>query len=1162
MRTVEGRLLLAATDLSNFLACPHLTALDVRAAHGEQLPRQQTQLSQLLARLGEEHESSWVDAQEAHGRRVRRFAVDVTRDATTIAELQRAADETVAAMHEGWDIIYQPFFFDGIWQARPDFLVRVDRQSALGDHAYEAYDAKLARHVRAEALLQLCEYSLHVERVSGVAPERMHVVLGDGAIASHLTEDFASYHRRVREQLLAAVHGSASYPDKVPHCTVCEYAVLCDSRRRADSHLSLVARMRRDQVRKLNSAGVQRVEELAAMPRQGTVAGLAQPALDALREQARLQVLGADRTGPPLWELLPAREPGFGLEALPEPSPGDVFFDMEGDAFTHDEPLEYLFGAVEIVDGAPVYRHWMGHTPGEERRAFESFVDWLMQRLDADPAMHVYHYADYERSALQRLMGRHATREAEVDRLLRGGVLVDLYRVVRQSVRLSTEGYGLKQVERLYMPARTGDVADAESSLLVYARWERERDPALLDSIVRYNEEDCISTLRLRGWLEDRRRDAAITSGVILSRPALRDGAAPVPVVDHTGETAAVRTRLLGAVPDDPAARTPEQQAVWLLAQLLDYHRREQKVDWWRWFGHVEMTEDELNEDRDALGPLTFDRVVDQVKKSKVVRYTFEPQEHGLRTGATAFTPCVRDGVRDAVPVGRVWSLDNVRGSIDLLRGPQVSERGHPAYLIPAKPIPAPAQTAALLSAGRFVAEHGVDAGGGWRPARDLLLCRPPRRPSHANGPLRAPGESAEDAAVRIAAGLDGGCLAVQGPPGSGKTFTAARIALELVARGRRVAVTATAHKVIGRLLEEIADAAQAADRRVRIVQKCDADELCAAPGVRQASRNEDVLDALEMGDVDVAGGTAWLFADERVSGRFDTLMVDEAAQMSLADVIACSHCARNLVLVGDPRQLAQVVQGSHPPGVGVSALGHLLQDRPTVDAGAGIFLDRTWRMAPEVCAYVSDSFYQGQLAAVDTCSLQAIDPDSSAPLRGLHAVAVQHDGDRTYSEAEALRIREIVTGLLGRRWRHRDGSERVLGIGDILVVAPYNAQVACLSEWLPDAARVGTVDRFQGQEAAVSIFSMTTSSADNLPRNLEFLYSPQRLNVAVSRARCLSVLVYSPALLLTRCRTPEQMRLVNALCRYVDAASASTTQSAHTSDHARPEQLALMPAQ
>ncbi|MBV8195809.1 MAG: DNA2/NAM7 family helicase, partial [Candidatus Dormibacteraeota bacterium] len=489
-----------------------------------------------------------------------------------------------------------------------------------------------------------------------------------------------------------------------------------------------------------------------------------------------------------------------------------------------------------------------------------------------------------------------------------------------------------------------------------------------------------------------------------------------------------------------------------------------------------------------------------------------------------------------------------------LVRGDRVAQRGHPRYLIPGKPLPTKEQVASLLALGEWVAVHGVDAAGDHRAARDLLLRVPPRFSSSSARPLRDLTETAEAAAVRVAGELDGGCLPIQGPPGSGKTYTAARIALDLVKRGRRVAVTATSHKVISKLLETVADAADDAGCSPRMVQKCDEKELCAADGVQRAERNDDVVTALEQDSVDIAGGTAWLFADDKLSGCFDTLIVDEAGQMSLADVVAVSRCARNIVLVGDPRQLAQVVQGTHPDGAGVSALQHLLGDGITVPGDRGIFLDRTWRMAPEVCSFVSQTFYEGRLEPVAECARQAIVPASGEALTGLRTAEVQHEGDRTFSPAEAERVALIVEQLLASTWRHRDGSLRPLTIHDILVVAPYNAHVAALIGALPPDARVGTVDKFQGQEAAVSIFSMATSSTEDLPRNLEFLYSMNRLNVAVSRARCLSILVYSPALLHTRCHTPEQMRLVNALCRYVEAAAAWTLERPSV----QVEQLAL----
>jgi hypothetical protein len=346
--------------------------------------------------------------------------------------------------------------------------------------------------------------------------------------------------------------------------------------------------------------------------------------------------------------------------------------------------------------------------------------------------------------------------------------------------------------------------------------------------------------------------------------------------------------------------------------------------------------------------------------------------------------------------------------------------------------------------------------------------------------------------------------------------------------------VTALSHNAIRTLLEKIEELAPAHGWMPRMLHRSEG--RTGTDAIHTARSNEEVEAALDAGGVDVVGGTSWFFSRPASEQRFDTLVVDEAGQVSLADVLAVSRSARNLVLVGDPRQLAQPLQGSHPSGVGVSALDHLLGGDVTIAPDRGVLLDLTWRMHPEVCAFVSRSFYAGRLGSEPQCAAQAVLQDG-VPAAGLRYAPVEHAGDRVRSDAEACQVRDIIDRLTRAGWRGSDGRVRPLSLDDIVVVAPYNAQVACLIEALPTGARVGTVDRFQGQEAAVSIFSMATSSVEDLPRNLEFLFSLNRLNVAVSRARGLSVLVCSPELLRARCHTPGQMRLVNALCRYVEMA-------------------------
>jgi predicted RecB family nuclease len=1135
----DGCPVYTATDLCDYLACGHLVALKRRVASGEVIPSDRSALSEILAGLGAAHELSHLEALRERGLTVKAFEDERDRFASSAAELLACEADTVAAMAQGYDVIYQPTFFDGRWTGRADFLLRVETPSARWGWGYEAADAKLARRVRSEAVLQLCEYSSHIARLQGSAPVSMQVILGDGVEHPYRVDEFSAYHASVKADFEAAmlVDQDTTYPDPVEHCGTCGFAARCIAQRKQDDHLSQVARMRSGQVLTLQAVGISTMTALAEVP--DTVeapARMSPTTYNELRAQAALQHRGPHADGSPRHELLDAWEVGHGLCALPSPSPGDIFFDMEGDGLARDVPLEYLFGAVDM-DGT--YHAWWGHDDAGERSAFEDFVDYAIAKLERFPDMHIYHYAAYEKTALRRLMSSHGTREEEVDRLLRNEVLVDLYRVVRQGVRLSTDSYSLKKVERLYMPAREESIADAAGSLVMYERWLTSRedggdgDASLLEEIALYNERDCVSTVQLRDWLEARRVEEERLRGAPIERPPIVEREVKEALHAKIIATQEVAAALVDGLPADAELQTAAERARSLLAPLLSYHRRENKVNWWRHFDQTAMSPEELERDTYTLGPLEMIGAHDDGKRT-IERYRFEPQEHRIGLGDSPLDP--ETDLPWAPVVGEITELDSARGEITLSRTPRQAERGLARFLIPSTPITTDVQEESLLDLGRWVVEHGADAPGPNRAGRDLLMRLPPRLSAGVDCGRRNLGETSSDAAIRLILGLQGGCLPVQGPPGAGKTHMAALATLSLIKNRRGpIGVTAVTHNAIRTLLNKIEELAPSLDMTVRMQHR--KGDGTGSEMIQIARSNEAVVDAIADEVVDVVGGTSWLFSRPDLEARFDTLIVDEAGQMSLADVLAVSGAAHNLVLVGDPRQLAQPLQGSHPPGVGVSALDHLLGGDVTIAADRGVLLDLTWRMHPDVTAFISRSFYEDRLGSEPQCANQAVLMHGDAAT-GLRTFFVEHLGDRVRSDAEAESVREIIEQLSRATWRDDGGNERPIAVEDIVVVAPYNAQVACLVEALQQGARVGTVDRFQGQEAAVSIFSMATSSVEDLPRNLEFLFSLNRLNVAVSRARGLSVLVCSPELLRARCHTPEQMRLVNALCRYVEMAS------------------------
>jgi len=1154
----DGTLVVSATDLVGFLECDHLVTLELARARGEvEKPVREDPQLELIRKRGYAHERRYVEALTAAGRTVVEMQ---RRDPRTPAELREAEAETLAAMRDRADVIFQGTLFDGRWRGHPDFLLRRDdRPSNLGGWSYDVADTKLATRVKAAAILQMCVYAAQLERLQGIPPETVSVVTGDGVARPHRLADYAAYFRSARRRFESRVFGdevvTATYPEPVDHCRVCSWWQVCMQRRREDDHLSLVAGAARTQRQKLVAAGISTLAGLGALPPDRRIRELNPRVLDRLRHQAALQAEHR-RTGVHRYELVPPNpdEPGKGLAALPEPSPLDVFFDIEADPWALDDGLEYLFGWADRdpVTRQPAYHALWAHDRAGEKAMLETFVDLVRERLARDPGMHVYHYGGYESGALKRLMQRHATREDEIDELLRGRVLVNLYdHVVRQAVRASVESYSIKQLETFYMPEREGGITQAGFSVVAYEQWMESGDEALLRDLEAYNRDDCVSNLLLRDWLEERREEALrlhpewYPDGAV-PRPPPADGAAPPDLAQAQRETRAREEALRTGVPADRAQRTPEQQGRWLLAALLDWHRREAKPQWWLYYELRSAPMDELVSHAEALGELAFEADLGRVAKSSLHRYRFDPaQETKIVEGDTVYDP------HRPSPGMTVVALDPVGGTIDLKRN---QAHPHPGALVPGRPIPTDVLRAALGRLADHVLAHGLEGPGRYRAARELLVRRGPRITGVEPGaPLVGPGEAGTTAGRRLALCLDETVLAIQGPPGTGKTYTAARMILDLAAAGKRIGVTAQSHRVIANLLEAIAEANRSEGGGVlRLVHKADdGDGASEDERIERVSDNAAVAAGLRERRWDVVGGTAWLWARPEMEDAVDVLFVDEAGQFSLANTCAVAGAAASVVLLGDPNQLPQVSQGVHPEGAGASALEHLVAGARTVAPDRGILLDTTFRLHPDVNAYISDAFYEGRLTPHPSTARQALDDGPAVGGTGIRHVAIGHRGAGNRSRDEAAWIADAIASLVGRRWVDARGRERSLDVRDVLVVAPYNAQVAEIARTvearLGVRPNVGTVDRFQGREAPVAVYSMTSSTPDDAPRDFGFLYSGNRLNVAISRARSLAVLIATPELLRAAARTPEQMRLVNALCRLVEVAEEQAARGTAT---------------
>ena len=1104
----------SASDLASAARCEYalLREFDARLGWGQRV----TVTDELLERtasLGDEHEQRRLDQlRDEHGG----VAVIGRPFPFTVANVTAAAAATRRAIDRDAPVIYQAAMFDGRFVGFADFLVR-------RDGTYQVSDTKLARSAKVTALLQIAAYADTLSQ-SGIAvhPEA-ELVLGNGVAVNYRVDELVPVYReqRARLQRLLDNHYAARSPvrwedEQVRACFRCP---VCEEQVRATDDLLLVAGMRVSQRARLLDAGISTVAELAR--HVGPVANVSARSLSALVAQAALQIRERD-TGAAQFEVADPQP----LTLLPNPDEGDLFFDFEGDplwtADGVDWGLEYLFGVLEGGKAGTFHPLW-AHDRSDERKALTDFLALVAKRRKRFPNMHIYHYAAYEKTALLRLAGRHGAGEDEVDDLLRSGTLVDLYPIVRKSIRTGSESLSLKALEPLYMGSqlRTGEVTTATDSITQYARYSELRGngqldaaAAVLEEIEDYNRYDCRSTRELRDWLLMRAFESGVTP--LGAQPVSYGGS-----IEEADALAAALEKFSGvaASPD----RTPEQTAVALVSAARGYHRREDKPFWWAHFDRLNYPVDEWSDETDVF-------MVDQAKVSvdwhkppraqklqRRLQLTGELARGTLSPGADVYAlydPPAPSGLADnpdrrAAGRATVMEVNDPSVPTEVVVCERTPADGSTFNQIPLALTPgAPIGTKPLREA---IEAAAVDVAAALpqlprTAVADILLRRRPRIRSGADLPRS--GDVVDDITSALL-DLDSSYVAVHGPPGTGKTYTAARVITRLVAdHGWRVGVVAQSHAVVENLLD---CAIEAGIDPLRVAKKKSERHNTRWQQISEHGYAEFISGTPGC----VIGGTAWDFANPgRVApGTLDLLVIDEAGQFCLANTIAVAASAANLLLLGDPQQLPQVSQGTHPEPVDGSALGWLVEDHRTLPAERGYFLDRTHRMHPAVCAAVSALAYEGRLQPYSEVTA-ARRLDGYPP--GVRVVRVRHEGNSTESLEEADAIVELIHSLVGRDWTTVDGT-RALVPTDVLVLAPYNAQVVLLRRHLADAGlgdvRVGTVDKFQGAEAPVAIVSMTASSVDDIPRGIPFLLNRNRLNVAISRAQYAAVIVRADAL-------------------------------------------------
>lgn len=1105
--------LMTPTKISEWLGCEHALALYLAGEGGEE--RALSELAEILQAKGLLHERRVLADYRERGLRV----LEVEKGSRE--DFERFVARVGDPLGGEWDVVYQmPLENEGV-RGVADFVERVaDPEAGYG--AYEPVDAKLTRsEAKAGHVLQLCFYAEALTRLTGAPPRRMHLVLGTGERESYLVEEFMAYWRRIRRQVLEIFASGSLEGTRARRCAQCDYCAYqgrCEAGWRAADSLEFLAGARRDDVDLLEAGGVTTVVDLARSARAPE--GVRAERYVRLRRQAALQVVGRrDPEGPPPFEAIaPGEDPlyGRGLEQLPEPDEGDLFLDFEGDPFwSPASDLLFMAGLWLLEAGQWRYRAWWAHDLDAQRAMVDELVALFYERRERYPNSHLYHYNHTERSAIERLVDG-AVAQSRVDALKFSGYFVDLYPIVRNAFTVGAESYSLKSLEKLVGFTRATEIQRGTGAVIEYERWMATRDPSCLSNIEAYNRDDVVATKALRDWVVAQRP------------PGLAWREAQFVRENANEELDELRARLAAFAVADP--HSPEA----LLGHLLSYWSREKAAAEMPLRATLRSSDDAALAALGALGGLVFAGEVapEGRRRTTCWRFSYPEQELDSDFDESDKRVAFLDG-EGRLCLGDLRAHDPVAREV-VVQPPGTYEGPHPRALALHRAVAPGAKWDALHDVARRVVEAGSITGAP-RALADLLTGAPPRVAGVEAG--RVVGDTEEEIVAWVER-LDNSYAPIQGPPGTGKTYRGAHVIVSMVRQGRRVGVTGPSHSAIDNLMREALKVARDNSVDLTDVSFVHWDDNRAERGLERGieypSRRATVFTSAPA----VVGGTSWLFAAEEFAREpLDLLIVDEAGQVSLADLVAMSRSAPNLLLLGDPLQLANVAQAIHPGRSGESVLEYVLHGRATLPEHWGVFLRTTRRMHPGVCEFVSRQFYEGRLEADAGCLNQR-----TAFGTGLRWLRAEHEGRSTAAPEEVELVVEQIRSMRGGRFVDREGTERVLGDAHFMVVVPYNAQRRLFRAALDRAGlagvEVGTVDKFQGREAVVVFFSMTASSEDQIARGKEFLFSRNRLNVAVSRARSLAYLVCTEALLDARAATVDTMRLISTVNAFVEGAT------------------------
>ena len=1084
-------------------------------------------LQDVIIGMGNEHEREVIENFEKKNQ-----IIKIEKDKY---DKKSCIEQTLSAMKSGADKIYQAAIGTDKIFGYVDILEKIEGQSGLGDYHYAPCDIKISTHPKPSAIIQLCCYCDILETIQKTLPEKIKIITKDKTIHTFHTKQFFYFYQFLKQEFLNyhSAFDSKNIPIPNKHKNHKDWSFFAKKMLHTLDDISLVANIRQIHCERLKKQNINTMTGLSKC-NENQIKGIAETTFRKLKDQAVLQT-NSKKKNEIIFKVLSDTKKGQGLEMLPPPNKFDVFFDMEGYPFLAEEGLEYLYG--NTINEQPEYIRFWAEDKSKEAGAFKSWVHWVYDRWKQNPGMHIYHYGHYETSTVKRLMGRYGIGELEIDNLLRNHVFVDLYRIVTQGLRIGIFSYSLKEIERLYYKERGTQVQSGSDSAVQFFYFlnsgEDKEDSPFLKKIEDYNKDDCFSTKQLCKFLWNLQKTHNINYTPLDDEP-------PGEQKERGGIKGSCERKaqeLLSHIPIENRGLTlletePKFYIGELLTSLLEFHIREDKPGWWSYFENFKKDDEEKSEDRHSI---TSCQIIKNIGTKCKIKFEQE-QEIGFEVGDRVLIlenedPWESYKILELNLIERTLCLDVSKHNYIPTQGKfTLTEAKNDFYKNNIF-------KSLLETANRF--SFNSNNFGLKKCIHDLLLRFPPDLPGYKGSLILEKNNLIKEASDH-ALNLNHSVLCIQGPPGSGKTYTATHIILNLIQKGKRIGVTSNSHKAVLNLLKMLSE-----QNKKNIRFKCQKVHKKGGKEEEQMFVGNYPVELVEQvsEEANVVGGTVYFFSRENQRDAYDYLFVDEASQVSLTNVVSAARSAKNIILLGDQNQLEQPIQGTHPGESGKSALTYYTNGQITIPENKGIFLPTSYRMHPKICKFISENFYKGELSPHKKNEKQKIilppPLKDRLPNSGVYFIPLDHSGNREASLEEAEIISDLYKHLLQAQWLDKEGNKSAITTKDILIVAPYNLQVAYLKRKLNQkGVRIASVDKFQGQEAPISILSMAASTIQDAPRGIDFLLNKNRLNVAISRAKCLSIIVGSNTLLDTNLSSIQNMELMNIWCRITSTQS------------------------